>query len=180
MSVNKISEAILGVGVDDTTIDLFESQYPVPTGVSYNSYVILDEKTAVLDTVCLLYTSGLAYNGIILRLHAKLSCMFRDVVHRADHILQRRIVGSLHAEAVAQHEHRIAQCVQVPCSGNALADLRTDHNRITADHQRIFLVCLRPFCRQIIQFHTGPAGIPVSYTHLDVYKRQVSFPPKQD
>ena len=31
MSVKKISEAILGVGVDDTTIDLFESQYPVPT-----------------------------------------------------------------------------------------------------------------------------------------------------
>ena len=51
MSVKKISEAILGVGVDDTTIDLFESQYPVPTGVSYNSYVILDEKTAILDTV---------------------------------------------------------------------------------------------------------------------------------
>ena len=42
MSVQKISNAILGVGVDDTTIDLFESQYPVPTGVSYNSYVILD------------------------------------------------------------------------------------------------------------------------------------------
>ena len=51
MSVQNISEAILGVGVDDTTIDLFESQYPVPEGVSYNSYVILDEKTAVLDTV---------------------------------------------------------------------------------------------------------------------------------
>ena len=40
MSVKNISSAILGVGVDDTTIDLFESQYPVPTGVSYNSYVI--------------------------------------------------------------------------------------------------------------------------------------------
>ena len=39
MSVKNISSAILGVGVDDTTIDLFESQYPVPTGVSYNSYV---------------------------------------------------------------------------------------------------------------------------------------------
>ena len=51
MSVKKISSAILGIGVDDTTIDLFESQYPVPTGVSYNSYVILDEKVAVLDTV---------------------------------------------------------------------------------------------------------------------------------
>ena len=51
MSVKKISNAILGIGVDDTTIDLFESQYPVPTGVSYNSYVILDEKVAILDTV---------------------------------------------------------------------------------------------------------------------------------
>ena len=51
MSMKKISEAILGVGVDDTTIDLFESQYPAPTGVSYNSYVILDEKTTILDTV---------------------------------------------------------------------------------------------------------------------------------
>lgn len=51
MSVKKISNAVLGVGVDDTTIDLFESQYPVPEGVSYNSYVILDEKTAILDTV---------------------------------------------------------------------------------------------------------------------------------
>ncbi len=51
MSVKNISNAILGVGVDDTTIDLFESQYPVPTGVSYNSYIIRDEKTAILDTV---------------------------------------------------------------------------------------------------------------------------------
>ena len=51
MSVKNISSAILGVGVDDTTIDLFESQYPVPTGVSYNSYIIRDEKTAIPDTV---------------------------------------------------------------------------------------------------------------------------------
>ena len=51
MSVKHISKSILGVGVDDTTIDLFESQYPVPEGVSYNSYVILDEKTTILDTV---------------------------------------------------------------------------------------------------------------------------------
>ena len=50
MSVT-ISEAVKYIGVDDKTIDLFESQYPVPTGVSYNSYVILDEKTAILDTV---------------------------------------------------------------------------------------------------------------------------------
>ena len=51
MSMKKISEAILGVGVDDTTIDLFESQYVVPHGVSYNSYLIFDEKVALMDTV---------------------------------------------------------------------------------------------------------------------------------
>ncbi len=47
----KITEAIQYVGVDDKTIDLFESQYVVPNGISYNSYVILDEKVAVMDTV---------------------------------------------------------------------------------------------------------------------------------
>ena len=52
-----ISEDVKYVGVNDTTIDLFEGQYKVPDGISYNSYVILDEKTAVMDTVCLLYTS---------------------------------------------------------------------------------------------------------------------------
>ena len=46
-----ISDKIKYIGVDDTTLDLFESQYAVPDGVSYNSYVILDDKTAVMDTV---------------------------------------------------------------------------------------------------------------------------------
>lgn len=45
-----ISDAVKYVGVDDHDIDLFESQYVVPNGVSYNSYVILDEKIAVMDT----------------------------------------------------------------------------------------------------------------------------------
>ena len=51
MSELHISDAIRYVGADDTALDLFESQYPVPNGVSYNAYVILDEKLAVLDTV---------------------------------------------------------------------------------------------------------------------------------
>lgn len=46
----EISEKIRYIGVDDTTLDLFESQYVIPDGVSYNSYVILDEKVAVVDT----------------------------------------------------------------------------------------------------------------------------------
>lgn len=47
----RISDSIKYIGVDDTTLDLFESQYIVPNGVSYNSYLILDEKIAVMDTV---------------------------------------------------------------------------------------------------------------------------------
>lgn len=46
-----ITDSIVYIGVDDRNIDLFESQYVVPHGVSYNSYVILDEKIAVMDTV---------------------------------------------------------------------------------------------------------------------------------
>ena len=47
---NKITDKIKYAGVYDTQIDLFESQYPIPDGITYNSYVILDEKVAVLDT----------------------------------------------------------------------------------------------------------------------------------
>lgn len=47
----EITKEIFYAGVDDKEIDLFESQYAVPNGVSYNSYVIFDEKTTVMDTV---------------------------------------------------------------------------------------------------------------------------------
>ena len=49
--IKNITETIKYIGVDDTDIDLFESQYVVPNGVSYNSYVIFDEKIAIMDTV---------------------------------------------------------------------------------------------------------------------------------
>ena len=50
MDIN-ITDKIRYIGVDDTDIDLFESQYVVPNGISYNSYLILDEKVAIMDTV---------------------------------------------------------------------------------------------------------------------------------
>ena len=46
-----ITNDIKYVGVNDHEIDLFEGQYIVPNGMAYNSYVIMDEKTAVMDTV---------------------------------------------------------------------------------------------------------------------------------
>ena len=47
----KITNSIYYIGVNDYQIDLFEGQYPVPNGISYNSYIIIDNKIAVLDTV---------------------------------------------------------------------------------------------------------------------------------
>lgn len=51
MNKTYISESIKYIGVDDRETDLFEGQYIIPNGVSYNSYVIFDEKIAVMDTV---------------------------------------------------------------------------------------------------------------------------------
>ncbi len=51
MSNVSISDAVRYIGVDDHELDLFEGQYIIPNGIAYNSYVILDEKTAILDTV---------------------------------------------------------------------------------------------------------------------------------
>lgn len=48
--IRSITDSIRYIGVDDTALDLFENQYIVPEGMSYNSYLILDEKVAVLDT----------------------------------------------------------------------------------------------------------------------------------
>ena len=47
----KITDTILYVGVNDHKVDLFEGQYPVPNGMAYNSYLILDDKIAVMDSV---------------------------------------------------------------------------------------------------------------------------------
>lgn len=49
--MEKITDNIKYIGVDDKNIDLFESQYIVPNGISYNSYLIKDEKNVVMDTV---------------------------------------------------------------------------------------------------------------------------------
>ena len=46
-----LSEKIKYIGVDDVELDLFESQYVVPNGISYNSYLIIDEQVAIMDTV---------------------------------------------------------------------------------------------------------------------------------
>ena len=50
---NKLSNRIQYIGCDDETLDLFESQYPLPNGMCYNSYLLLSERVAVMDSVIL-------------------------------------------------------------------------------------------------------------------------------
>ena len=49
--MKELTQNIFYIGVDDNDIDLFEGQYVVPNGISYNSYLIKDDKTTVMDTV---------------------------------------------------------------------------------------------------------------------------------
>ena len=49
--LRKVTDTIYYVGANDHDVDLFEGQYVVPNGMAYNSYVILDEKIAVMDTI---------------------------------------------------------------------------------------------------------------------------------
>ena len=58
MQNNQLTDKIFYIGYDDKTIDLFEGQYVVPNGISYNSYVIMDDKIAVMDTVDLRATDA--------------------------------------------------------------------------------------------------------------------------
>ena len=49
--ISKVTESIIYIGANDHDIDLFEGHYEVPLGMAYNSYVILDEKVCVMDTI---------------------------------------------------------------------------------------------------------------------------------
>ena len=54
--INKVTDTVIYVGANDHDIDLFEGQYRVPNGISYNSYAIIDEKIAIMDTVDAAFT----------------------------------------------------------------------------------------------------------------------------
>ena len=60
--VRKLTDSLYWVGVNDRRIALFENVYPVPDGVSYNSYLMLDEKCALFDTVDAAFTHQLFEN----------------------------------------------------------------------------------------------------------------------
>ena len=61
-NVRKVTEDLYWVGVNDKRIDLFENIFPIPRGVSYNSYLLMDEKTVLFDTVDWSYARELIDN----------------------------------------------------------------------------------------------------------------------
>ena len=66
-----ITKDIIYVGVNDHQVDLFEGQYDVPNGMAYNSYCILDEKVAIMDTEEHLQGARRAYNSNVSELNRK-------------------------------------------------------------------------------------------------------------
>ena len=63
--MKNVTEDIYYVGVNDHKIDLFEGQYVVPNGMAYNSYVIVDDKVVVMDTVDVNFTKPWLENADI-------------------------------------------------------------------------------------------------------------------
>lgn len=61
-NVRKVTEDLYWVGVNDKRIDLFENIFPIPRGVSYNSYLLMDEKTVLFDTVDWAFARDLVHN----------------------------------------------------------------------------------------------------------------------
>ena len=103
MTIQTVTDAIRYVGVDDNTLALFENQYPVqPMGVSYNSYVILDEKIAVMDSVdARAAEEWLSNVARVWRAQPRLSCghthgagSFRSLMRLAQKYPEMKIVGN--------------------------------------------------------------------------------------
>ena len=49
-AIRNVTEDVIWIGADDRSMPIFEGMFPIPNGVSYNSYVIKDEKTIIMDT----------------------------------------------------------------------------------------------------------------------------------
>ena len=67
-----VSDSVVWVGASDRRLALFENLFPIPRGVSYNSYLILDEKTALLDTTDAYGISGVTVDTHVFRISHRL------------------------------------------------------------------------------------------------------------
>ena len=142
-----ITKDILYVGVNDHQVDLFEGQYKVPHGMCYNSYVIRDEKIAVLDTV-----------------DGKFTHEWLDNVEKA-------LNG-------AKPDYLIVQHMEPDHSANIWNFMKVYPDTMIVANAKTFCM-MENFFRSMelegkkLEVKNGDTLTPVSYTHLDVYKRPV-------
>lgn len=102
--VKKITEDMYWIGASDRRLELFENVYPIPKGVSYNSYVILDEKTVLLDTVD----------------HSVCSQFLENLEHVLDgRTLDYIIVNHMEPDHCASLAEVVIRYPEVKCVGNA-------------------------------------------------------------
>ena len=169
MKDTKITDSILYVGVDDKDLDLFESQYVVPNGVSYNSYVILDEKVTLMDTVDQRATKEWLENldavleGRTID-YLVVSHMEPDHAANAKTLIDKfpnmKIVGNAKTFAM------MSQFFDVDLTGRSVVVKEGDTLNLGAHTLQFIMAPMVHWPEVMVTYE------PVSYTHLDVYKRQ--------
>ena len=92
-----------------------------------------------------------AHQGVVLALDTELLCIFSQILHGIGNVVQRRVVGSIQERTIPQHEHRIAQIVQLVRDGCALVQLCRGVASVAGHHDHIFGVFR--FCREIKHLH---------------------------
>lgn len=130
-NIRKITEDLLYVGCSDRRIQLFESAYPVPQGVSYNSYLLLDEKTVLFDTVdkvcsCQFFENVAAgLDGrkldylVVHHMEPDHAALIQEIVRRYPEV---KVVCTAKAQAMIKQffDFDIDSCVQTVKEGDAL------------------------------------------------------------
>ena len=130
-SIRKVTEDILWVGCNDRRITLFDNLFPVPRGVSYNSYLIMDEKVALMDTV-----DGSATEQFLENLEGTLEGRSIDylIVHHMepDHCANIRLLmekyPQMQVAGSAKAIQMIGQFFDVETEGRAIAFLGKPHS----------------------------------------------------
>ena len=171
MSHVEITEQIKYIGADDKTLDLFESQYLIPNGVSYNSYLILDEKIAVMDTVDMRATGEWLRN------------MDRELQGKEPDYL---IVSHMEPDHAANIEMLARRYPKMQIVANAKTFPIDVYKRQILMGEGRYPVTFGTFHAVFFSvlknaYHYTAQNIireAVSYTHLDVYKRQMEYGPE--
>ena len=98
-NTRKVTDDIVWVGCNDRRLTLFENLFPIPRGVSYNSYLVMDEKVTLLDTVDVCALHHFLNTSSVIRLH----------------MLNDQIINLFSIQNIIYIFHKLLQCTHIYC-----------------------------------------------------------------